>query len=80
MPFFEKSQVRIYYEEAGSGFPVLTIIPSRALKVFGAQFTLTQPDRSFPLKSGTNPSSAACKLSATIKSTPRGPPDFIALL
>ena len=25
MPFFEKSQVRIYYEEAGSGFPVLTI-------------------------------------------------------
>jgi pimeloyl-ACP methyl ester carboxylesterase len=25
MPFYEKGQVRIYYEESGSGFPVLTI-------------------------------------------------------
>ncbi len=25
MPFYEKGQVRIHYEEAGSGFPVLVI-------------------------------------------------------
>jgi hypothetical protein len=25
MPFYEKGDVRIYYEEAGSGFPLLVI-------------------------------------------------------
>ena len=25
MPFYEKGNVRIYYEEAGSGFPLLVI-------------------------------------------------------
>ena len=34
------------------GLPVLTIRPSFTVNVFGARFTLTQPDRSWPLKSG----------------------------
>src|SRR5437764_9250272 len=41
------------------GTPVDTIIPSRTVNVFGAQFTLTQPLRSFPLNSATYPSLSA---------------------
>src|SRR5258705_13992617 len=40
------------------GTPVLTMIPSRTVKVFGAQLTLTQPVKSFPLKSGVNRTSS----------------------
>ena len=34
------------------GLPVLTIMPSLTVNVSGATLTLTQPDRSLPLKSG----------------------------
>src|SRR4051794_15617704 len=40
------------------GFPVLTIMPSFAVNVFGATFTITQPDKSLPLNSGWKFSSA----------------------
>src|SRR5262245_20809842 len=40
------------------GLPVLTIMPSRTENVVGATLTITQPERSLPLKSGVQPSSA----------------------
>src|SRR5688572_6611564 len=41
------------------GLPVLMMMPSSTRKVSGAQLTRTHPVRSFPLKSGTNPSLSA---------------------
>jgi hypothetical protein len=40
------------------GTPVLMMIPSRTDQVAGAQFTLTQPEKSRPLKSGVQSGSA----------------------
>src|SRR5579885_3320407 len=40
------------------GTPVVTIIPSRAVKVSGALLTATHPVRFLPLNSGTKPSSS----------------------
>ena len=36
MPFYEKGDVRIRYEEAGSGFPLL-VIPGGGLELAGQQ-------------------------------------------
>src|SRR5262245_18629424 len=41
------------------GLPVVMIMLSLTKKVSGAQLTLTQPERSLPLKRGTKPSSPA---------------------
>src|SRR5262245_51426414 len=40
-------------------------MPSRTLQVSGAQLTFTQPSRSWPLKRGTKPSSAAAATAHT---------------
>jgi pimeloyl-ACP methyl ester carboxylesterase len=42
MPFYENGPVRIYYEEAGSGFPLL-LIPSGGLNGTIAKFSTTAP-------------------------------------
>jgi pimeloyl-ACP methyl ester carboxylesterase len=42
MPFYEKGDVRIHYEEAGSGFPLL-IIPGGGLNATMSFFTGTAP-------------------------------------
>jgi hypothetical protein len=35
MPFYEKGNIRIYYEEAGSGFPLLVIPKCRRQRFYG---------------------------------------------
>src|ERR1051325_3312377 len=42
MPFYEKGKVRIYYEEAGSGFPLL-VIPGGGLNATIGYVTGTAP-------------------------------------
>ena len=42
MPFYEKGDVRIHYQEAGSGFPML-IIPGGGLNSTPAFFTGSSP-------------------------------------
>src|SRR5262245_9668913 len=58
--FHSSSRMKFSYMRAvrmtPMGSPVVTIMPSRAAKVLGAQFTLTQPERSLPLNNGTKPS------------------------
>src|SRR5262245_34071015 len=53
------------------GTPVEMMMPSRTLKVPGAQFTLTQPERSFPLKRGTQSAAAAGRAEARAAATTR---------
>src|SRR5262249_52645089 len=62
------------------GLPVVTIMPSRAKKVSGAQLTCSQPVRSLPLKSGTKPSSPARAELAPMNTTRTTKQRFMGML
>ncbi len=46
MPFYERGVVRIHYEEAGSGFPLLVIPGGGLNSTIGAGAWLARPTRS----------------------------------
>src|SRR3989442_6591910 len=62
------------------GFPVQTIIPSRTDQVLGAQLTLCQPLRSFPLKSGTKPPATGSSAGSRVERKTRTGERFLAAL